>query len=473
MLLTLTTTYSPATDLGYLLHKNPSRVQAFSLAFGQAHVFYPEVGPERCTAALLLEVDPVRLVRRAGGPVGEGHALEQYVNDRPYVASSFLSVAIAQVFAQALGGRSKDRPELAATAIPLQARLTVLPCRGGEFLLRRLFEPLGYTVTAQRHPLDPHFPEWGESRYFTVSLEATCRLGELLSHLYVLVPVLDDDKHYWVGEEEVDKLLRHGGDWLAAHPERDLIANRYLKHQRRLTRQALAQLLDEDELGSDSGQEAYTTDETSMEQPISLNEQRLGAVMAALKQGGAKRILDVGCGEGKLLQTLLYDASFENIVGMDVSYRALEIARERLRLDRLPPMQQERLTLMQGSLIYRDKRLSGYDAAAVVEVIEHLDPPRLVAFERVLFAFARPRLIILTTPNVEYNVKFVGLPAGKLRHKDHRFEWTRPEFRTWAEGVAGRFGYSVRFLPVGPEDVVVGAPTQMGIFTDVSQHSES
>ena len=339
--------------------------------------------------------------------------------------------------------------------------------------MQRLFEPLGYTVTAQRHPLDPYFPEWGESRYFTVSLEATCRLSELLSHLYVPVPVLDDDKHYWVGEEEVDKLLRHGGDWLAAHPERDLIANRYLKHQRRLTRQALAQLLDDDSLGLDSVQEAYTADETSIEQPISLNEQRVGAVLAVLKQSGVKRILDLGCGEGKLLQTLLHDASFEDIVGMDVSYRALEIARERLRLDRLPPKQQERLTLMQGSLIYRDQRLSGYDAATVVEVIEHLDPPRLAAFERVLFAFARPRLIILTTPNVAYNVKFVGLPAGKLRHRDHRFEWTRTEFRTWAEGVAGRFGYSVRFLPVGPEDAVVGAPTQMGIFTDVTQHSES
>jgi 3' terminal RNA ribose 2'-O-methyltransferase Hen1 len=469
MLLTLTTTYFPATDLGYLLHKNPSRVQTFPLAFGQVHVFYPEVGPERCTAALLLEVDPVRLVRRAGGPAGEGHALEQYINDRPYVASSFLSVAIAQVFGSALGGRSKDRPELAATAIPLRARLAVLPARGGETLLRRLFEPLGYTITAQRHPLDLQFPEWGESRYFTVSLEATCLLSELLSHLYVLIPVLDDDKHYWVGEDEVAKLLRHGADWLAQHPERNAIVNRYLKHQRRLTRQAFAQLVEEDERDPDAARETSTVEEAALEQPISLHEQRVGAVVAALKQSGAKHILDLGCGEGKLLQALLHDKSFQEIVGMDVSYRALEIARERLRLDRLPLEQQNRLTLLQGSLIYRDKRLSGYDAATVIEVVEHLDPPRLAAFERVLFAFARPRLIVLTTPNVEYNVKFSGLPAGRRRHRDHRFEWTRTEFQTWAESVATRYGYSVRFLPVGPEDAIVGAPTQLGIFTAVPQ----
>src|SRR3712207_77353 len=158
MLLTITTTHAPATDLGYLLHKNPARLQSFDLTFGRAHVFYPEASAERCTAALLLDVDPVGLVRnRRGGPAGEGFALEQYVNDRPYAASSFLSVAIARVFGSALAGTSKERPDLARTPIPLTARLSVLPCRGGEGFLRRLFEPLGYAVAATHHPLDEHF----------------------------------------------------------------------------------------------------------------------------------------------------------------------------------------------------------------------------------------------------------------------------------------------------------------------------
>lgn len=462
MLLTIATTHSPATDLGYLLHKHPDRLQSFELSFGKAHVFYPEASSERCTAALLLDIDPVGLVRKQRG---EGEALEQYVNDRPYVASSFLSVAIAQVFGTALTGRSKDKPELAETAIPLTAKLAVLPCRSGEEFLRRLFEPLGYTVTAQRHVLDEKFPEWGESSYFTVELQGTVRLQDLLSHLYVLIPVLDDEKHYWVGDEEVDKLLRHGEGWLATHPEQQLIAKRYLKRQARLVRKALDQLIEEDNPDPDSAQEKHEQEEAAVEERISLNQQRLGAVVAALKQCGAKRVIDLGCGEGRLLKALLQDKSFAEIVGVDVSYHALEIAQDRLHLDRLPPMQQERIKLIQGSLTYRDKRLTGYDAATVVEVIEHLDPPRLAAFERVLFEFARSAAVVITTPNVEYNVKFDNLPAGNLRHKDHRFEWTREEFQGWANRVAERFGYAVRFLPVGPEDADVGAPTQMGVFT--------
>ena len=465
MLLTLTTTYSPATDLGYLLHKNPDRVQSFELSFGQAHVFYPEAGPERCTAALLLEMDPVGLVRHRRGPAGGGPSLDQYVNDRPYVASSFLSVALAQVLGTALAGRSRERPALAETALPLEAKLTVLPCRGGEEFLRRLFEPLGYTVTAQRHPLDETFPEWGPSPYYTVSLEATCRLSELLTHLYVLVPVLDDEKHYWVGPDEVEKLLRQGGDWLGAHPERERIVDRYLKHQRRLTRQALDRLLEEDQPDPDATEESQAREEETLETPISLNEQRLAAVVSILQETGAARVLDLGCGEGRLLQRLLNEPAFVEIVGLDLSFRALERARERLRLDRRPTAVQERIKLIQGALTYRDQRLAGYDAAAVVEVIEHLDPPRLAAFERVLFEFARPTTVVLTTPNAEYNVRFENLPAGSWRHRDHRFEWTREEFQGWARQVAERCGYAVRFRPVGPEDPTVGAPTQMGVFS--------
>jgi len=462
MLLTITTTHSPATALGYLLHKHPERFQSFELSFGKASVFYPEASLERCTAALLLDVDPVGLVRKQRG---EGYQLEQYVNDRPYVASSFLSVAIAQVFGTALAGRCKDQPELAQTPIPLTAKLSVLPCKSGEAFLRRLFEPLGYTVTVEVHSLDEQFPEWGKSPYFTVELQGTVRLQDLLSHLYVLIPVLDDEKHYWVGDDEVDKLLRHGEGWLATHPEQQQIAKRYLKRQGRLVRTALAQLVEEDNPEPDDTQEKHELEEAAVEKPISLNQQRLEAVLAALKACGAKRVLDLGCGEGRLLKELLQDKTFEEIVGVDVSYRALEIAQERLHLEWLTEQQRQRIKLIQGSLTYRDQRLSGYDAATVVEVIEHLDQPRLAGFERSLFEFARPTTVVVTTPNVEYNVKFENLPAGKLRHKDHRFEWTRTEFQAWANRVAERFGYSVQFLPVGSEDVDVGAPTQMGVFS--------
>ncbi len=457
MLLTITLTTPPATDLGYLLHKNPARVQSFDLNFGKAHIFYTEATPEKCTAALLLDVDPVHLVR------GQRSGLDQYVNDRPYVASSFMSVAIAQVFGSALAGQCKERADLVQLSLPYEIRLAVVLCRGGESILRRLFEPLGYTVNAQTYPLDETYPAWGTSDYFTVTLSVTARLSELLTHLYVLIPVLDAEKHYWVGDDEVAKLLRHGEGWLAAHPERELIAQRYLK-RRYLIQAALAQLMEEDDPDLERSEEAQAQEEAEIEQRLSLHEQRLGTVLAVLKNSGAKRVLDLGCGEGRLLQLLLADRTFTEIVGMDVSHRALEIAHERLHLDRLPSQQRSRIQLIHGALTYRDQRLSGYDAAAVVEVIEHLDAGRLLAFERVLFEAARPGLVIVTTPNSEYNVKFESLPSGHFRHKDHRFEWTRAEFQNWATQVADRFGYQARFLPIGPEDPVVGAPTQMGVF---------
>jgi 3' terminal RNA ribose 2'-O-methyltransferase Hen1 len=454
MLLTITSTAAPATDLGYLLHKNPARVQAFPLAFGNAHVYYPEATADRCTAALVLDVDPVALVR-------DRDQFDQYVNDRPYAASSFLSVAIAQVYGSALNGKSKDRPELTELPLPLTARVAALPCRGGEGFLRRLFEPLGYTVTTTHHPLDKLFPEWGPGPYYTVELAATCRLYELLSHLYVLIPVLDDEKHYWVGEAEVEKLVKHGEGWLATHPERERIAERYLRRQGRLVRSALSQFTANDEAVPDEAEAAAP--EEALEARLSLNEQRLRAVHEAIKATGARRVMDLGCGEGKLLRRLADDSQFAEVVGLDVSARALDIAEERLRRTRHLD-EPVRVKLLHGSVVYRDARLAGFDAAAAVEVIEHLDPPRLTAFERVVFEFARPAAVVLTTPNAEYNVKFPGLPAGKFRHRDHRFEWTRAEFCTWAEGVAGRHGYTVTFAGIGEEDPAVGSLTQMAVF---------
>lgn len=488
MLLTITTTHQPATDLGYLLHKNPTKCQSFEMSFGQAHVFYPEATAERCTAALLLDMDPVGMVR-GRARFAEGLA-DQYVNDRPYVASSFMSVAIAEVFSSALQGRSKERPELVDTPLPLVARIAVLPCRGGAEFIERIFGPLGYAIKAAPHPLDEKFAEWGESPYYTVELAKATTLKELLAHLYVLIPVFDHRKHYYVGNAEMEKLLEKGAGWLAEHPEREAITYRYLKHAPSLARQALAQLAQEDEPEVAALDDEAAEGEAPAEERISLNEERLGTVLAALRASGARRVLDLGCGEGNLVRELLKDKQFEQIVGLDVSIRSLEVATERLKLDRLPPHQKDRVKLLHGSLMYRDRRLEGFDAATVVEVIEHFDPPRLAAFERVLFECARPGTVVLTTPNREYNVLWANLATGDkpasgtansgadtvvvsppLRHKDHRFEWTRAEFRTWAEAVATRFGYTVRFLPVGPEDPKLGSPTQMAVFAVLGGHN--
>ena len=463
VLLTISTTHQPATDLGFLLHKNPGRLQSFTLPFGRADVFYPEAERDRCTMALLLDIDPVGLVRPKRGASNSGVWLEQYVNDRPYVASSHLSVAIASVFGSALAGTSRERPDLAESAIPLEARIAAVPTRDGADIVRGLFEPLGYAVGIQGHPLDTRFPEWGASPYFSVRLTSESRLRDLLAHLYVLLPVLDDDKHYWVGDDEVDKLLRFGHGWLGSHPQRDLISRRYLKHQRGLVRRALAQLLDAGQSDPDTTAARQEQEEELLEAPLRLGEQRMQAVLATLRTLGATRVLDLGCGEGRLIGELLGEPAIRSVTGLDVSHRALEAAR--LRLDSLPTRQRDRITLLHGSLTYRDQRLSGYDAAVAMEVIEHMDASRLDAFEEVVFGEAKPGTVLITTPNADYNILFGGLPAGAFRHRDHRFEWTRRQFQDWARQAATRRNYDVRFQDIGPEHPEHGSPTQMGVFT--------
>ncbi|XVV37677.1 3' terminal RNA ribose 2'-O-methyltransferase Hen1 [Streptomyces sp. CA-100214] len=477
MFLTITTTGTPehpATDLGFLLHKHPDNAQAFATSFGTAHVFYPEAEEHRCTAALLLEVDTVKLVRRGKGK-GRGGApdaaLAQYVNDRPYAASSLLAVALSNVFSSAMRGVCKALPERAAEPLPLRVEIPALPARGGPGLVRRLFEPLGWDVTVDAVPLDTEFPEWGDSRYVRLVLESGTRtLSDALRHLYVLLPVLDDAKHYWVSPDEVDKLLRAGEGWLPGHPEQKLITSRYLSRRWSLTREAmerleLLRLAETDDSEVEEIDNAVAAETEREDRPTPLAVHRREAVLTALRDHAAARVLDLGCGEGHLVRELLKEPRFTEITGVDVSVRALTIASRRLGLDRMGERQAARVKLLQGSLAYTDKRLVGYDAAVLSEVIEHLDPPRLPALEYAVFGAARPRTVVVTTPNVEYNVRWETLPAGHVRHRDHRFEWTREEFRTWAETVAERHGYDVGFRPVGPDDPEVGPPTQMAVFS--------
>lgn len=458
MLLTVTTTHRPASDLGYLLVKHPDKVHSFDVPTGTAHVLYPEAGEDRCTAALLLDVDPQRLRAQK-----DSFTLGQFVNDRPYAASSLLAAALAKVFRSALRGQSKDRPELAGQPIPLEIHVPVLRSRGEA---DRLFAPLGWTVTATPIPLDDvpeGHPLAGDSRYVDLTLTGTLRLADALNHLYVLLPVLDDAKHYWVAPDEIEKLLRSGAGWLADHPEKVLIARRYLAHRKSLTATALEQLDRADPDSVDTA--ADTTTDEDAELPVvrkqPLAEARRDAVLAALAEVGAARVIDLGCGQGALLGALLKDRRFTEIVGADVSSHALEIAARRLRLDQLPERQQGRITLVQSALTYRDDRLRGYDAAVLMEVIEHLDPPRLPALEAVVFGAAQPGAVVVTTPNAEYNVHYEGLTG--MRHSDHRFEWSRSEFESWAVAVAATYGYTVTFRGVG-DNSPEGAPTQLALF---------
>lgn len=462
MFLKIATTHQPAADIGFLLRKHPDNVHELKLPFGRSLIFYPKADKDYTEAVLMLDVDPVKLVRGKKDSRGKG-MLDHYVNDRPYAASSFLSVAIVRTLRDAMAGRAPEREVLAEKAIPLELTIAPLPCRGGESIVRRLFEPLGYDVHIETVPLDESNPDWGDSPYKTVRLKADIKLADALTHIYVLIPVLDNGKHYWVGDDEVEKLIAKGGTWLQAHPERDMIAERYLKYKR-YAREAIG-ILDEKFAGIDeTPPEDSDAEEQVLERPMRLNEQRYEAVIKAVKNTGARSVCDLGCGEGKMLARLVQEPSFQKIIGVEVSTTELERAERRLKLDRMPPTQRARIDLIRGSLVYEDERLSGFDVITLVEVIEHVDAERLDALERVVFGKAKAGAVIVSTPNVEFNATFEGMKPGQLRHSDHRFEWSRAEFENWAAGVCERRGYKVRFEGIGEAHATLGHPTQMAVF---------
>ncbi len=470
VLLTVSTTTRPATDLGYLLHKHPDRVQSFRSSVGLAHVFYPEATEQRCTVALLLEIDAVGLARgRRHGR--QALSLAQYVNDRPYAASSFLAVALGRVFRTALAGRCDARPELADTPLALEIRVPSLSSVGGEGMIAEMFEPLGWTVSARNEPLHPEIPRWGPSSCFDVTLTGTLRLDQALSQLAVLLPCLDGGKHYWVDDDEVDALVRKGGDWLAHHPQRDLILRRSLAHQRDLVLSAVGRLAEADDTAAGSFDDAVP--EQDPDRPAPLGRRRVDAVVEALRAVGAKRVVDMGCGEGHLVRRLLQDPTYTEVVAADVSPRALDVTTRRLALERMPDSQRARLRILQSSLMYGDERLVGLDAMVLQEVVEHVDLSRLPSLEHNVFVRARPGAVVVTTPNRDHNGRFPGLAEGRLRHRDHRFEWTRAEFAEWTARVCDRHGYRVGISWVGEEDERLGAPTQLALFRRVDPWGET
>lgn len=457
-----------AQDLSWLLHKNPSRLHEFSLPMGKAYVCYPEMSDEQTTAALLLDLDPLDIAR--GKPGARYRKLSDYVNDRPYVASSFLSSAISRVFGTAMSGRCEKRQELADSRLDLSACVYMLSVGEKKEILNEIFEPLGYRLSYERFPIDEYFPEWGESPYVNLTLRGRVRLEELLRHLYVLIPVFDQKKHYFVSESEIDKLLLHGTGWLETHPARERIVRRYFAKTRSYANIAVYRL--QEVSGSEAAGEIGSGQKCKEERTWELEKQfapldqlRLEAVRQEVIRCGASSVIDLGCGEGKLLELLLPVREIGKLYGMDVSGEALEKARKRL-LHNIYPGQERRLPkLFQGSLLYQDSRICGFDAACVVEVMEHIVLEKLPIFEKVLFQKASPSTVILTTPNREYNMRYHCVNRRMFRHEDHRFEWTRKEFAAWAARICEQYGYEAEVKGIGEMDEKYGFPTQMGVFT--------
>ncbi len=445
MLITITYEGTNTQQLGYLLHKNPYAAQEFSLTFGKAYVFYPEVSDERTTAALLLDINSLDLAK--GKENSSNTGLFDYVNDRPYTSNSFMSVALNRVFGTAMKGRCDKNQALADTPIDLTANVHMLRCENDE-LPRRIFEPLGYMVKIERRLLDERFPEWGESPYIDLTIKGTVKLSELLNHLYVTIPVFDGNKHYFIDENEIEKLLSHGGEWLKTHPYRKTITKGYFNNIRSITKSALG----------------IISDDNDTEQPKQkrLDTERLDTITQAVLDSGAKSVLDLGCGEGKYVARLLNEPQISHITAADVSVKALESAKN--RIEKLTQRQKDRVEFIQASAICRDRRFDGHDCCLLIEVIEHIDEDRLSVMERVVFELTKPKTVIVTTPNAEYNANYEFLNEGELRHTDHRFEWNREKFRDWTEKICEKYGYKVRITGIGNENEIHGAPTQMGVF---------
>jgi len=454
LLLTINYTGQKTQDLGYLLHKNPMRPQEFELGYGKAYVFYPEVSDESTTVALLLDINPIDLARGKIGSTDGG--LFDYVNDRPYVCSSFMSTAISKVFGTAMSGRSKERQELVDIPLFLTAKIHML-FAPNQSMIPEIFEPLGYSIEVETYLNDDKFPDWGNSNYVDLTLSGTVRLQDLLNHLYTLIPVFDSKKHYYIANDEIEKLLSHGEGWLKEHPKCEYITSRYLNRRRSLVNKALLQLLDEPESDEDK------TDEK--EKKPNLNQTRLKAVVDEALSSGARTVIDMGCGEGNLTRLLIKEKQFIKVAAFDVSFTSLERAKSKMKVDKLHETIQNKLDLFQGSLTYRDKRFEGFDCACVVEVIEHMDESRLSAFTQILFGFSKPKAVIITTPNAEYNINYENMEENTFRHSDHRFEWDRVQFTNWAEDICEKYGYKVEIKEIGDGDEENGAPTQMGVFT--------
>lgn len=458
MLLTISTSQQPVYDLGYLLHKHPDKFQTFELSFGEAYVFYPEVSESKMTVALMVDIDSIEFSNNRKFN-WSGLSLGQYVNDRAFTCSSLLSVAISKVFGTAMAGNCKEKPDSVNSKKEFEVELSTVSYHGHEFLIDELFKPLGYSVEYTRLEYDKSFPQWGQSPFCHLKLKFNGTLQNLLRHLYILLPVLDNNKHYWVQEEEVHKLLSKGRGWLETHPQLALICNRYLKFQSHLIRKFWNEL---NEFSSKNVKPLKASNHSKVNKE-NLNSLRVQAITNVLRQFKCKRVIDIGCGDGKLIKSLLSIPFFTQIVGMDVSSVELGRAKKKINYSELPEIQLERVKFFQGSLLYKDTRLLGYDALCLIEVLEHIEPDRLKMVENRIFKEINSSLVIVTTPNKEFNVKY-EMKQNEFRHQDHRFEWDRDTFFQWCKKLSHTYDYQVNVSGVGQCDSKLGSPTQMAVF---------
>jgi 3'' terminal RNA ribose 2''-O-methyltransferase Hen1 len=460
MLLTITYKGKDTQDLGYMLFKNPNRPQSVKLTTGSAYVYYPKVSDEETTIALLLDINSLDLAKGEKGKDVQPQSLFDYVNDRPYVASSFLATAMNKVFGTAISGRGDEYQELVDSKLNLSATIHMFPCPVDKERINKVFEPLGYEVNYETFLLDNKFPEWGDSKYVNLTVSGNVVLRDLLKQIILLIPVFDKFKHYDVSnQDELNKLLKLGDGWLSDHPEKDFIVNRYLQFKKGLVNKA------QEHLKSDVDEIEESIDKAVTEKEESLNTTRFNSVINELIKIEAKSVLDIGCSNGKLLEAIRDKMPNIKLAGIDVHLKAVSIADKMANKKDL-----DKIDFFQSSILYKDKRFKGYDAVTAIEVMEHIDEFKLYLFEKVLFGYINPRVAILTTPNKDYNENYDNINNKGLRHFDHRFEFTKREFESWVTKICSKYGYIYFFKSIGKADEKDQQPTLMVTFMKKTIH---
>jgi 3' terminal RNA ribose 2'-O-methyltransferase Hen1 len=441
------------------------------MSFGEGYVYFQENPQGDNSLSLLVDVDPLATVQGRGQL---SHMDGLYVNDRAYVPSSLLTSALTKAFGTALSGRCKERPELASTPIDWTVSVPVVTSDWRTEILWSLFGPLGYEVRMAHVEREGHRSSHPDvaSDLTGVKLCTTATMREVLSHLVVLIQVLDQDNHRWLDEQDLDPFMRRVEGWLPEHPYGMFILKRALKHQKHLIKAVIAKfpaIVDSQARISSINSEMWDASqlEEYADQPLSLNRQRFAVVQELIERLQPRSLVDLGCGDGSFIGFLANGAllhPMERIIGMDVS--ASELARAKTRMEHLSSLPGRRTPVewLLGSLLYRDPRIKGLDMAILIEVIEHIDPWRLPALERQVFGEGGYASIVVTTPNREFNLIYGLSEEHSLRHRDHRFEWTRQEFQEWVQKIASQYGYEWQIQGIGTVSLDHGSPSQMVLF---------
>ncbi|MDN4617361.1 3' terminal RNA ribose 2'-O-methyltransferase Hen1 [Paenibacillus sp. PsM32] len=479
MYLTIKATGEHANMISHLLAKNPHNLYDRTEKGARVRLVYTSFEPHDTEAILFVTPDPIELVK--GTP--DHYDITQYINDRELAVSSLFCSYIRPALGTALNGKPKaDYMNWVDYQFDLQMTFGPVASDLPDHVVESLFQPLGYEVQMERGEIDYSFDLKNRSTVRHIQISGQQTLQQMLRQVYILIPVLDNYKHYYINEDEIERLRRYGEGWLSTHPQHDLMIKRSLRfaplikeYEQQVANDAsMDTLLTEISTHSveDATAQAESAEpleiidglETTIEPPVvRLNELRYRAIVeqvSLLPQ--RKQVIDFGAGEGKLSVRLGQIEGVEQVWAVEPSMQSQLRAIDRFaklegRTDDVIPV------ITTGSLFYRDERWIDQDVIILCEVIEHINEVRLPQVIHTLFTDYRPQTLIITTPNREYNEVY-DMDTEEIRHADHRFEWTRAEFEQYCTQWIQNRPYTFTISGIGEKHEQYGQPTQMVVF---------